>query len=59
MAELIYLQNVSFSFPTLLEFWRPNLGVPQIGILTSNQVLINPWCAICDIFLKLYSNQIL
>ena len=44
------LQNVDFSFSTLLEFGRPNLGVPQIGILTSNQVQINPCCTICDIF---------
>ena len=29
MAALICLQNVSFSFSTLLEFWRQNLGVPK------------------------------
>ena len=29
MELLICLQNVSFSFSTLLEFWRQNLGVPK------------------------------
>ena len=30
MELLICLQNVSFSFSTLLEFWRQNLGVPKL-----------------------------
>ena len=29
MKLLICLQNVSFSFSTLLDFWRQNLGVPK------------------------------
>ena len=38
MVAFISMQNVDFSFSTLLEFGRPNLGAPQIGILTPNQV---------------------
>ena len=56
---ICFLQNVSFSFSTLLEFGRANLCVSQIGILTSNLVWINPCCTMCDIFLQFYSNQIL
>ena len=38
MTALIRLQYVSFYFSTLLEFGSLNLGVPEIGMLTSNQL---------------------
>ena len=38
MVVFFFMQNVSFSFCTFLEFETSKLGFPKIGVATLNQL---------------------